>query len=84
MDRGLIVEGHCTVDSPVGELDVAFAEEGTRIVPSGPTTVLRALLWLASSRHRRAMRYVVRRISTVTGRPVHVRVAPGVRIPLAR
>ncbi|HKK94385.1 MAG TPA: hypothetical protein VJ925_13205 [Longimicrobiales bacterium] len=68
----------------MGALAVSFADEGTSIVPSGPVTVLRALLWLASGRRRRAVRRVVDRLSDATGRPVHVRVAPGVRIPVAR
>lgn len=81
--RGLEIEGHCVVESPMGEVDVHLSPGDIRIVPSGPATVLRALLWLATSHRRRAASTMIRRLAAVTGYRVRLRLLPGVHVPLA-
>lgn len=83
IEPGLDLEGRCTVESPMGDVDVHIAPGDIRIVPSGPMTVLRALLWLARGRRRRAVRSVARQLAAFTGYPVRVRLLPGVHVPLA-
>lgn len=82
--RGPQVEGRCTLEGPPGSFDVSFRPDAVRIDPAGPLTVLRALLWMASGRRRRAVRSAARRFTHLTGQPVEVRLAPRVRIPLSR